>query len=302
MRYGLVDIGSNSVRLVVYDVENGEMRVVASEKETAGLVSYIRRGHMQAEGVLRLVEILERFHKNMLAIGAESVCATATACLRNISNTDSVVEEVERQTGLRIRVLSGAEESMLAFYGNLPLLEPGSHLLVDLGGGSLECIRVVDKQPAETISLPFGSLGLYKKFVERILPTKSEGRDIRSFVRAQLAGVGWLGGETETLYAVGGSARALGKLYREFVKDIDGAIASADVLKLYDKVSDLGGRGVHRFVRAVPERLHVTIPGMAVFVSLLKATGAKRLRVSPFGLRDGVMRRIAEGRGLGRDE
>lgn len=115
--YGIVDIGSNTMRLVIYKVEGGKPRVLLNKKEMAELASFIQDGMMVADGINRACYILDSFNLLAKDLGVNNLHVFATASLRNISNSQAAVSEIEDRTGLAINLLSGAQEAEYDFVG-----------------------------------------------------------------------------------------------------------------------------------------------------------------------------------------
>ena len=124
--YSVIDIGSNTIRLTVYQVEEGQIQTVFHEKSTAGLAGYVtEKGKLSRAGIERAITALERFQSILQKLSIEQVAVFATASLRNIVNTDEALECIERRTGFRVEVISGEKEALLDYVGATYLL-PGT--------------------------------------------------------------------------------------------------------------------------------------------------------------------------------
>ena len=119
--YAIIDIGSNTIRLNVYQVEeDGAIHSIFQSKETAGLAGYVREdGSMSREGLDRAADALLRFRSILDALHIENRAVFATASLRNITNSEEAVFQLQERTGLMIRLLSGREEAILDYVGLL---------------------------------------------------------------------------------------------------------------------------------------------------------------------------------------
>ena len=150
--YAVIDIGSNSMRLVLYKLADGEPRQMLNSKQPAGLAGYIdKEQQLTPRGVQKAVEVLQRFQAILDSVHPKRVYVFATASLRNIINTQEVLEEIRRICGLEVRVLTGQEEAIFDYFGALRTLNGPDGLLVDIGGGSTE---------AGAVSRPAGDLRL----------------------------------------------------------------------------------------------------------------------------------------------
>ena len=124
MLHAIIDIGSNTIRMAVYQIEGDAFTMLMKRKHTAGLAGCLADGRLTREGVDLTVRILGGFVDLIDALGISRVHAFATAALRTATNRAAVLAEIERRTGVRIRVLSGAEEAAYAFRGAAASIPP----------------------------------------------------------------------------------------------------------------------------------------------------------------------------------
>ncbi len=207
-RHGVIDIGSNSIRLVVFDGSGRVPLPLFNEKILCGIGRGVQRtGRLHAEGAALALDNLERFAALLDSMDVGQVDAVATAAVRDAADGADFVREGARRTGLSIRVLSGEREAALAAAGVLSGMPDADGLMGDLGGGSLELVRLADGAAAEHATLPLGPLNLGGA-------TKREFTRARKAVDAALAEVPWLRNcAGSDLYAVGGNWRALARIH-----------------------------------------------------------------------------------------
>ena len=161
MIHGVVDLGSNTVRLSIYQCEEGSARLLMNRKVTAGLADYVEGGTMTPQGIQTASQILMEYQDLMKNLGFDQPHVFATASLRNISNTEDAVAQIQRDTGLSVDVLSGAEEARLSYLGAVGPTGPNSGLLIDLGGGSTELVHYRGDRscpPAPSLWVPYPCL------------------------------------------------------------------------------------------------------------------------------------------------
>ena len=163
MTYGIIDIGSNTIRLNIYKIKGESFELLLSKKEAAGLVQYVKKEKMTDEGIHRLADCLNRFKEMMDLLHLDGYAAFATASLRNINNSKEVIEAIWLLCQIRIDLLSGAQEGRISFHGAIHGLHYDSGIYVDTGGGSSEIILYDQKQIGFVTSLPVGSLNLFNK-------------------------------------------------------------------------------------------------------------------------------------------
>jgi exopolyphosphatase/guanosine-5'-triphosphate,3'-diphosphate pyrophosphatase len=207
---GVVDIGSNSVRLVVYE---GAVRCptpIFNEKVLAGLGRTVAStGSLADDAVERAIESLARFKAIVRILGVKYVRAIATAACREAVNGPVFLQRAERTLGQRIDVLSGEQEAKLAARGIQMGFNDPDGFAGDLGGGSLEIIDIRGPDLRAATTLPLGGLRLIDTAKDRI-------ESALDLADASLKSVEWLRqGEKRTFYAVGGTWRSLAKLHME---------------------------------------------------------------------------------------
>ena len=119
MKCGVVDVGSNTIRLSIYHCEGKHFKLLMNKKEMAGLASYIRRGAMSEGGIWVACRVLSGFREILNNLGIQEFHVFGTAPLRNISNTEEAVDTIRVATGIQVDVLSGAQEANYSFLGAL---------------------------------------------------------------------------------------------------------------------------------------------------------------------------------------
>ena len=146
MLYGIVDIGSNTVRLNVYRCEDEDIRVVFSKKDNLGLVFYIKSGKLTNIGIEKLITVLKKIKKDFDYLNIESYRFFSTASLRNIKNSTEVIQIIKDKVNIDIDLLSGEEEGELSFCGSISTIKKDNGILIDLGGGSVEIVLFKNKK------------------------------------------------------------------------------------------------------------------------------------------------------------
>ena len=297
--WAVIDIGSNTIRLVIYVVDKGRPRPILNKKYAVGLAGYVDKSNRISEkGVRALLGALEDIGTILSYIRPEEVFPFATAALRNSDNGDEIVSIIKSKCALNVRVLTGEEEATFDYYGAAQDGIGERGILVDVGGGSTEITSFRDRRIISATSIPVGSLNLYKMYVDGLLPTPEQARQIKKAVS------GYLEKQTPPvesagdtpLYCVGGTARAALAVMRER-QALGGAneYGRAELRRfLNDAKAD--PRGIMRqILRLAPERIHTIVPGLIVFYKVAKHYGAVSLITSRNGVREGyLMRRLTE--------
>lgn len=310
MTFGLIDIGSNSVRLSVYAIgkQADEMRGrivdvtsddlgsfvrLFSKKVMAQLASYVDDDNcLTDDGVDNACRALAYLVSVVENLSIDRVYAFATASLRNVDNSEDVLERIERRTGLAIELLSGEEEAMLGYSSFRHERDVDEGIVVDIGGGSAELTCFSGDDVEESASMPLGSLKLFKREVEGILPTKKESRAIRDSVSLALDDAGFEDPEPRKLLCgIGGTSRAIAKIMRrEGVCGEESAKFSRDDLGSLIRTfveDDRESRDI--ILRTCPERIHTLVPGALELWTIVKRFDVEEIIVGKHGVREGYV-------------
>lgn len=217
MRIAAIDVGTNSVHLLVADVSpDGEIRVVEKAREQVELGSGgFGAQRITPEAFKRGVEALVAFREAADGLGAEVVHAAATSAVREAANGSDFVKAVRARTGIHIRTISGVEEGRLIYLGARADLDFGAGrvLLIDVGGGSVEFVLCDRERALGSLSLPLGHIRLTEAFRESDPIGKDELKRMRAQVRDQLAPLDELVGDGfATLVGTSGSVRTLARM------------------------------------------------------------------------------------------
>jgi exopolyphosphatase/guanosine-5'-triphosphate,3'-diphosphate pyrophosphatase len=293
---GVIDIGSNSTRLVVFDSQfPGEHRVVAEVKATLRLQRHILPdGTLEEAAVDDLVSHLKDFAAVSRARGATRTRAVATSAVRQATNGEHVLARVRRETGLDLTIISGDEEARLAFAGAVYGLPVEQGVLVDIGGGSMELVRFRDRKMVSSATLPLGALKVTDQFLRSDPPTRKEITQLGKHAECLMveAGVSPLR-PGESLVVTGGTVRNLAKVDRRVVDRrfgrLHGYVIPADRLrKLVGRLRGMTAaqRGDLKGLSA--ERADSILGGALSLLAAVKLLQADSVQVSGKGLREGL--------------
>lgn len=283
----VIDVGSNSVRLVLYRIEGRAVWTVFNEKVLAGLGRDLRTtGRLSVEGVDAAMTSLRRFAAVLEAVRPEAVMIAATAAVREASDGADFCQRVAAETGLRIRVLSGEEEARYAALGALAGAPDAEGVVADMGGSSLELVRIGEGQVGDGITLPLGPFALSdgKAF---------DAARVRRLVDERLKAAA-KPFRCEALHAVGGAWRSLAQLHMALtnyrLKIVHQYAMSArdaqDVARLVAQQS----RASLDKLPGVSKKRAETLPYAALALEgLIDRLGLKTVSFSAWGLREGLL-------------
>lgn len=292
MKQSIIDIGSNSIRLTVYSLEEDQsFRILFKEKNMAGLAGYINRKKLSEEGILRACCALLEFRNTLDLLHLHRVSVFATASLRNISNREEALGRMEEVSGFSIEILDGNMEALLGYAGAMEDLHLESGIFTDIGGGSTELVSFEQGEVQNSASFDVGSLSLYRRCVRNILPGKASLERIREVLEEEIDEKQFPKEKHSPLIGVGGSCRAVMNLGREFFS----LPASCKSLS-QEQFQELAGflclgkeKRADFILKTEAERIHTLIPGMMILQHLMEHFDSDELIVSGYGVREGFL-------------
>lgn len=285
----VIDIGSNSVRLVIYDGPHRHAYALHNEKSVCAIGrNMVRTGELDQAGTEKALEALVRFRLVTKGHGARTYEAAATAAARDAANGKEFVTLAEKALGQKIRVLSGQDEARIAADGVIAGIPDAKGIAADLGGGSLDMVAISDGRAGLAETLPYGPLRLMDSSGGD--PTEARKIVAKGFGKSELG----TALEGRTLYAVGGIWRALARVDMEeqnYPLHVlhHYQIPSARALKLCKIVSSLSRESLDK-IKSVPKRRSESLPfGALVLEQMIQVFELKEVIVSAYGLREGLL-------------
>jgi exopolyphosphatase / guanosine-5'-triphosphate,3'-diphosphate pyrophosphatase len=292
----VVDIGSNSARVVAYGLDAaGQLRILASSRAPLRLVRDVDRGHrLGPETIDFVVEALRDFRALALGAGAERIVGVATAALRDAENGPALMARLRDELGFPVDVIDGEAEARYGFLGGVRGVPVEHGLLFDLGGGSLQVTRFFQRAVDRAWSLPLGALRLSQSFLASDPPSEEALRHLRRHVRRTLEDAGVPGLRPgEELVGTGGTVRNLAKIdarARDYpISRVHGYVLARE--SAHAMVNTLASRRLDKRERTAGlsgERGDSIVGGAAAIDTLMAEVGAPHVRVSGQGVREGL--------------
>jgi len=285
----IIDIGSNSVRLVVYEGLSRSPTPLFNEKILCGLGAHIAStGRLDEDGVERALDALRRFRVLSEQAGADEIYTLATAAAREAENGPDFVKRAKKILGGKIHVLTGEEEAKFAAYGiTCGFLKPKG-VSADMGGGSVEFTAIDGVPTGVGLTLPLGGLRLQDESGDSVSEAKK-------LIKAALKGNQVLqSAQGETFYAVGGTWRALGRLHMarcDYPLHVmhDYEISVEEATKLCKRLTKGFGAAV-RGIEHVSTNRRILLPfGAALLLEIMKIMKPTRIVFSALGVREGYL-------------
>ena len=303
---GVLDVGSNTVHLLLVDAHYGAAPIPASKHKTQmRLAEHIdSEGNIDRSLIDSLVGFIEEGQELAEEQGATEIIAFATSAIRGAGNGDDVIDEINTRTGISIEVLSGDDEARLTFLAVRRWFgwSSGRILLMDIGGGSLELAIGADEEPEVAVSLPLGAGRLTRDFITTDSSSASEAKALRKHARALIAdSIGPIRRAAEPMLSV-----ATSKTFKQLAR-IAGAPASsegpfarrrlklADVRQLVTLLSDLSVAERAKLPGVSSGRAGQLLAGAIVAEASMDLLDVEELDVCPWALREGVILRRMDG-------
>lgn len=283
-----MDIGSNSVRLVIYDRMKRVPRPLFNEKALCGLGQGLHRsGTLDAEAKAFAEASVARFVAIARMMGVGELHAVATAAVRDAKDGAAFIRKIEKNNGVKIRIISGEEEAYFAAQGVISSIHAPRGLVADFGGGSLELVEVSEKGILRQSTLPIGAL--------RLLGMCNPDPDaIRARLRKELGKVAWLGKGYDRLYAIGGGFRSIARVHMErFDYPLrllhHYAIETEPLRPFFTHLLGMTPKERARIQGLQNRRADGFLPAVVALEEIIRAARAERVIFSAAGIREGLL-------------
>jgi exopolyphosphatase/guanosine-5'-triphosphate,3'-diphosphate pyrophosphatase len=294
-RVAVIDMGSNSWRLVVFGYEPGTpwWSLVDEIREAVRIGAGMgETGVLRPDRVDRALHTAAVFSAFCQATGVEEVVAVATSSIRDATNGGELLDEIERTTGLEARVISGDEEARFGWLAvaNSTTIEDGFGL--DIGGGSIQGLRIEGRHLVQAESLPLGAVRVSERFLPGEKATSKQMKALRAHVAGELEQLGWWSGGGR-IVGIGGTIRnlAAAAMKRLTLPDIDVQGFELTREALGEVIEELAARPASKRaqVKGIKyDRADVILGGALVLDAALDEGGFDSIEVTEAGLREGI--------------
>ncbi len=285
MRRAVIDIGTNTVKLLVADVRDGQVFTVAAKDQTTRLGEGVdATQQLNPSAIARTVAAIAGYAADAQELKAAGLTAFTTSAARDAGNRQEFLDAVRRQCGLEVEVLSGQHEAELIFRGvaSDPAWSTNRLLVLDIGGGSAEFIQGAAGKIERWQSLPLGAVRLTEQFRDRTFAELAEY--LRTTLRTTLAGYDMTGRQ---FIATGGATTTLGRIatgqadHADLTfEEVSSWVAQLNAMPLAERRQVPG---------LPPDRADIIVAGGAVLMFAMEALGAQALTVSTRNLRYGAL-------------
>ena len=294
-RIAIIDIGSNSARLVISHIyKNGAYNMVYNQKEALRLSQKVDgQNLLTEEAFTSTLDTMRSFAHMCKIYQADKTIAVATAAIRNASNGGELVAKVAELTGIQLHIISGNTEAYISYLGVINTLDVKNGIIFDLGGGSTELILFKNRKILESVSLPLGAVNTTGMFNIRNEMPSNVYNDLNAFIMSRLSQYPWLKQNNLPLIGVGGTARPVAKIIQRAkkypaTKIHNYAYPVQTFRSFFNKLRLTNLEQRKKISGLSTERSDIILAGSSIISCLLEATGAKKLITSGCGLREGL--------------
>ncbi len=291
----IIDIGSNTVRMAIYEINDNKPELLFKKKDMLGLASFLENNRMTSDGIEKLCHILNDYKEFLSIFSIEDMVAFATAALRNCHNSLETLKEIESKTGIEIKILSGEKEAEYDFIGATQNNKMKDGLIVDIGGGSTELIYFLNKSIKKKISIPIGSLLLKKSCCNRVIPNKEDVKKMYEIAQKNISEIeGFSNIKSELICGIGGTFKGTTMLYNAlYGKERHNKSINTENIK--DMIKRFGSDGkliqseAVILMKNIPDRINTIISGMVIIDVIARKFNSKKIIYSDSGVREGFI-------------
>ena len=286
MKIAVVDIGSNTIKMKIFQQYNDSVKEIYSEVKNAKLISYINNGILSQKGINLLCQCICELKASAKTECADIFRCFATASLRRTQNITEIKNTVLEICCEAIDVIDGQAEADYSFSGVKNTMSDffDDGIMLDMGGGSTEIVLFKNKTKLKSHSMNFGSLSLYLDFPD------NNFSDIKKSVFNHIEKIPFESKTPLNAVLVGGTALAINKLYKlffcdskPFEMDYENLLTMFNTLKPFDENTKL------LLEKHVPERATTIMPGLAAYLQIFEYFQTKNIKVSTCGIREGYV-------------
>lgn len=294
IRYGMIDIGSNTVRIVVFALTKEiKYHVLWNQKESVRLRQHVEDNKLTGTGIKKLLKTLKEFKKVEKRFKMVDFTVFATQTIRMVDNRKEIIKLVKDEIGYDIRVLSKDEECLLGFQGMTTYLtNQDEGLYVDLGGGSMELVYFEKGKPIHYHSLDFGSIVL-RGMIDSPIPDEEELEIYHKFALEEFSKLSWLRNLTTPLVVVGGSSRNMVRIDRFITRREESThgykIGFREIERTRKLLMLLTIEEIEKIEGFSSSRADIIIPSIYIFELLYKYVDSPYYVCSRTALREGVL-------------
>ena len=293
---GIIDIGTNSIKLIIVEIDNNSHNEIFHKKFQTRLSDFVEREskELSSNGMKILLGIIFTFKKFCSDHNCDEIIAVGTESFRQIKNSTEVINNISNSLDVHIKILSPDEECYLGYVSSIPA-ELSNYVHLDMGGGSVEIGLVKDKILMESISIPMGALIITNKFHIKDGISNEEKSHIQEYIYNQLNKVSWIN-KCKNIPAIiiGGSIKTIARIHQKKynkTSDIHGyELSYNDIEVLLQKVSDMSLGEIIYTTGISKSRGDILLGALIILHSLISYLQSTKVIISKFTIREGIIK------------
>ena len=293
---GIIDIGSNSIKLIIVEIDKDSHSEIFHKKFQTRLFDFVGRENkeLSPEGMKNFFGIIFTFKKFCDDFNCDEIIAVATESLRQIKNSIEIIDNIYTSLDINIKILSPMEECYLGYISSIPD-DLSNYVHLDVGGGSVEIGLVRDKSLIESISIPMGTLIITNKFNIKDGISKEEILQIQEYIYNKLNDILWID-KCKHLPAIiiGGSIKTIGKIHQK-EHDITASIHGYelfhdDIDLLLQKISTMSLEDIISTTGISKSRGDILLGALLILNSLVLYLQSSKIIISKYTIREGIIK------------
>lgn len=298
-KIGIIDLGSNSVRLVIFEIKrNGAFRLIDDISDTIRLSENMLEGkYINDLSMRRALKTIKLFKKlcGAYKIQAKDLIAFATAAVRKAENREYFLKLLLNATGINFRLLSGEEEASYIYNAVIHTVDVDEGIIIDVGGGSSEIIKFKNREIVNSVCIPIGAVVATETFDDKDNISHESINQLEKKIKALLASYDWLKeNKNPIVIGLGGTIRNLAKIHRSRVGyplnlSHNYIVNVSDFFKIYDELKIMNIDARKKVEGLSSNRADIIIGGLTVLKALFSIVSSQSLIISGYGLREGVL-------------
>jgi len=298
-RISVIDIGTNTCLLLIAELQDGKLNTIVEKQEIPRLGKGVdSEKNISKDAYERVLPVLKSYIEIAEAYAADSIFGIGTSALRDASNKDEFIENVLRETGIAVKILSGKEESKMSFEGALFDFDNKDNLaVIDIGGGSTE-LSFIEEDYKHKISMDMGSLRIKERFFS-VRPTEQEINAAKDFIDEKLMGIDTTALKSKNLIGVAGtlttlSAIMFGLKVFEPDKIHKSVLNYNDIVSVFNKLIKMTNNEILSIGDYMKGRSDIITSGILILIQVMSILNSKDIVVSAKGLRYGAFLSLIE--------
>lgn len=298
MKKAVIEIGTNSTRMLIAEIEDDEINVIKKELSTTRLGEGVdSTKHLKEEAMKRGLEALKKFKTEINNYNINSVKLVGTSALRDVNNAEVFIEKVNSQLGYDLEIISGEREAELIFKGVTQDLDFKDYIIIDIGGGSTEFIwKKRDDEEIHMKSIDIGAVRLTERFIENKKNSLSRNiiDDISTYVKGILDEEIDNLSDISNLIGVGGTITTMASIMLKLDEYNTEAIHNyilkhSDVNKVMNILRKLTLKRREKVTGLNPDRADIIVPGIIILLETMRSLKNLNLRVSDYDILHGLI-------------